>query len=188
MSVAVVTKSANCTTAPSSKKSIVEPTRQSLVFPCIVDYLCTIAHTLPYTWYDVDPAPYCSGPLLMTFQLLDVRTYSTITESQMIGNQFNFTFIPTPALYNQGAIIPYRLDVLSYVGNYTYDWNKKIFFNVTLFKCDIVLPPPLVSLITCYQSEPCEIGPVTGFAYNNATLCGPSKGPEIVFTLINTTD
>ena len=106
MSVSVVTKSANCTTAPSTKKSIVEPTGQSLIFPCIVDYPCTISHTLPYTWYDAEPAPYCSGPLLMTFQLLDVRTYSTITESQMLGNKFNFTFIPTPALYNQGAIIP----------------------------------------------------------------------------------
>jgi hypothetical protein len=75
MSVSVVTKSANCTTAPSSKKSIVEPTGQSLDFPCVVDYPCTIAHTLPYTWYDAEPASYCSGPLLMIFQLLDVRTY-----------------------------------------------------------------------------------------------------------------
>lgn len=173
MSVSVVTKSANCTTEPSTKKSIVEPTGQSLVFHCIVDYPCTIAHTLPYTWYDAEPAPYCSGPLLMTFLLLDVRTYSTITESQMLGNQFNFTFIPTPAIYNLGTIIPFRLDVLSYVANYTYDWNNKIFFDVTLFKCDIVVQPQLISLITCYQSERCEIRPVTGFAYNNETLCGP---------------
>jgi hypothetical protein len=36
----------------------------------------------------------------MTFQLLDLRTYATITESLMIGNKFNFTFIPTPALYS----------------------------------------------------------------------------------------
>ena len=91
----------------------------------------------------------------MTFQLLDVRTYSTITESLMPGNKFNFTFVPTPALYNLGAIIPYRLDVLSYVGNFNYDWNKQIFFNVTLFKFDIFLPALLVSNIICYQIEPC---------------------------------
>ena len=106
----------------------------------------------------------------------------------MLGNKFNLTFIPTPTLYNQGAIIPYRLDVLSYVNNYTYDWNKKIFFNVTLFKCDILLTLQPMPTITCYQSEPCVIGPVAGFAYNNAILCGPPKGPEIVFNLINSTD
>jgi hypothetical protein len=80
LSVDVVTKSANCLTATPSKKIIIEPTNQITDFLCAVDYPCTIAHTLPYTWHDVPPTPYCAGPIIMTFQLLDVRTYSSVIE------------------------------------------------------------------------------------------------------------
>jgi hypothetical protein len=60
----------------------------------------------------------------MTFQLLDVRTYSTVIESQMPDNKFNFTLFLTKADYILDTPIPYRLDVQTLVNSYAYDWNK----------------------------------------------------------------
>jgi hypothetical protein len=60
----------------------------------------------------------------MTFQLLDVRTYSTVIESQMPDNKFNFALFLTKADYILEMPIPYRLDVQTLVNSYAYDWNK----------------------------------------------------------------
>jgi hypothetical protein len=124
LSAAVVTKSANCSTGPPTKKRIIEPTGQSQVYNCTVDLPCIIAHTHPYTWHDVTPNHYCGEPIEMTFQLLDVRTYSTVIESWMPDNKINFTIFPTRADYILDTRIPFRLDVQTFVDSYAYDWNK----------------------------------------------------------------
>jgi hypothetical protein len=76
----------------------------------------------------------------MTFQLLDVRTYSTVIESPMPDNKFNYKLLLTKEDYILDTPIPYRLDVQTFVNGYSYDWNKQLSFEVTLFQCDIVLP------------------------------------------------
>jgi hypothetical protein len=104
----------------------------------------------------------------MTFKLLDVRNYSTVIESPMPDDKFDFAILLTKEDYILDTPIPYRLDVQSYVNGYSYDWNKQLSFEVILFQCDIVLPVEELFNITCYQNELCEIGPMPELDYNNA--------------------
>ena len=44
----------------------------------------------------------------------------------MVGNQLSYSFTPTLLDFEGGIGIPFRIDVLSYVGYSAYDWNPEV--------------------------------------------------------------